>query len=430
MQNDSDKIVPIFREVNNERLGDCFSKRSKRQADHFEMLFSKFMKLSVLILSLWLCVPVFSQDHSSNVSKADIEKLFSSMLQNREKITSGQWEINYTYANMEGEKAAGRVTRHIQLAFDQDRRRVERTSTYLNGFVIDDIGCIGCYQPNLILHYSNQLERGLDSSELVKRKAVTFYDTSQLEEDLELKMWKKDYGLKPQYLVSFLTYRYPNEEQVTTAKERWRNLTLNVWEMSDVLLTQEDYKGVTCQKVSFVTIAGNGTISQEYWISETQGFSIRKIVFNSDMIKDRHSCETLEVDVAQESRTGLWYPSSWRYGRDKNDGKPSIREEGTVKKVVLNQPLPEHLFDMKTISIIPKGTRVRWLAKSIPPPDEGKLVWDGEKIISSGKYGLKLINEKKNGSRVIKIVLINVVVLSAIAASIFLRRYRMLKKKS
>ncbi|MDR1382892.1 MAG: hypothetical protein LBJ67_03450 [Planctomycetaceae bacterium] len=295
---------------------------------------------------------------------------------------------------MEGEKVAGKMTRQMRIAFDKDRRRVDRTSMYMNGSVIDDIGCIGCYQPHVILHYSNQLARDLDPSELVMQKAITFYDTSQLEEDLALKMWKKDYGMKPQYLVSFLAYRRPNDEQATIAKERWWNLTLKLCEVSDVILTHEDYKGVTCKKISFVTIAGNGTLSQEYWISEKQGNSIRKIVLISDNTNHRMDYdENLEVDVSQESKTGIWYPSSWKYERC-NDHKLRIREEGTVKKVVLNQPLPEHLFDMKTIPIIPKGTRVDWLAKSIPPPDEGKLIWDGDNIISSGKYGLKLMNKK------------------------------------
>ncbi|MDR1382890.1 MAG: hypothetical protein LBJ67_03440, partial [Planctomycetaceae bacterium] len=175
----------------------------------------------------------------------------------------------------------------------------------------------------------------------------------------------------------------------------------------------------------FLTHFHNGTNSYIIWIAETQGPSIRKLILNSnvDIIYD----EILEVDVTQESKTGIWYPSSWKYER-RHDHKLRIREEGTVKKIVLNQPLPEHLFDMKTIPIIPKGARVRWLAKSIPPPDEGKLIWDGDNIISSGKYGLKLMNEKNNSSRIIRIILIDIVVLSAITAPILFRRYQKLKK--
>ncbi|MDR1959820.1 MAG: hypothetical protein LBQ54_12385 [Planctomycetaceae bacterium] len=392
-------------------------------------MFYKSVKLSTLVLCLCQCVSIFAQDHSSDVSKADVEKLFMSVLRNREQITSGQMEINYTYSSVRDEKPMGKITRQLQIAFDKDRRRIDRTSTYQTGLVIDDIGCIGCYQPELILHYSNQLEKGVDKSELVRQKVITFYDTSQLENDLALKMWKKDFGSKFQYLVVFLNYSHPNDEQVVAAKERWWNLTLNsevIWELSKITLTQENYNGVLCKKVSFYTPLDDGIMTQEYWISETQGNSIRKIVHISDMIEESDYDEILEVDVAQESNTGIWYPSSWKYERN-NDHKPRTREEGAVKNVVFNKPLPEHLFKMKTISIIPKGTRVIWSAKSVPPPDEGKLIWDGENIISSGKYGLKLINEKKNGSRVVRIILVNVIGLSAIAASIFFRRYRKLK---
>ncbi len=139
--------------------------------------------------------------------------------------------------------------------------------------------------------------------------------------------------------------------------------------------------------------------------------------------------EFLEVDVALDAGSGIWFPSAWHYER-KNDGEFRTSQDVTITDVVLNKPLPEHLFDMKDIKILPVGVNVRWNATMIPPPAEGRLFWDGNDVVSHEDYISALIKTPHDKSRVRRIICFNVGIVFLLLAACLWSRYRKLQAQA
>jgi hypothetical protein len=370
---------------------------------------------------------------SGKISKEYLETLFQKVFANRDQIKSGQMEIVNTIARMDGERVQSRITHEMKLAFDEKRRRVDRHNILSPKSSYDDVGCLGCYNnPNLVLQYSNYCGKDTDNLEIVSSHTLcTFFDTVQLKENKLTKFWTDDFGFVPQYIACFSRARLPTEEGLKRAKEIFFTNTIGLLEPSDVAVVREEYKGTPCLKISF-QFTYSGVLPEEsssvtVLIAEGQGYSIRKyhLVSVGGLFPQE---DLLEVDVQQDRVSGIWFPSAWLY-EWKKEGKLRTRQNGIIKNVVLNQSIPDRLFDMKTISILPPGVRIIWHATTVPPPFEGKLFWDGKNIVSSKNYGWQQIEENRKQSRLKNFLLINASFLCLILAVFFLRYYRRLKQQ-
>jgi hypothetical protein len=69
------------------------------------------------------------------------------------------------------------------------------------------------------------------------------------------------------------------------------------------------------------------------------------------------------------------------------------------------------------------GMPVRWQMDS-PPPAEGKLVWDGKKVVGLSEYKFGIATGNRNASRRMFLILVNVAEISAMIAIQCLRIWR------
>ena len=380
----------------------------------------KFLVFLVFgIVYVYLSQNSFSYEHQ--ISKEEFLSLFQKVIDNREKIHSGQLEIIHSYTHFSSGLMTDHAKHEIKFAFDTNRRRVERHNTLSTGQSFDDVGCIGCYMPDVVLGYSNQMVIDVDKNELTNQRFITFYDLQQMEEDKYTRLWNAKYGCSPQYLACLATHTFPSTKEFESHKEMFFRNTVERMYLSDVLVEQEDYKGTMCKKISFLAHFRDEIHSYIIWIAEEQGPTIRKMFHNSPQVVIYD--ETLEVDVVRDAQSGVWYPSHWRYERN-DDNQPRMKEEGIVKNAVFNQPLPDHLFEIKNISCIPPGTKILWTAKLIPPPYEGPLVWDGKKVVGLSEYNFGVARAGSWSSRRLFMICVNTAGISAIIAIICFRAWR------
>ncbi len=361
------------------------------------------------------------------VTKEYLEDLFQKGFDHREQIKSGQMEILNELDNMDEERVVNKIRREIKIAFDEQRRRVDRHNEFdAQKTIYDEVGCIGCYKKDnrLLLQYSNQIAPGFEDRPAAARTMCVIYDDKQLKENVLTKYWTNEFGFVPQYIAVFYLARIPTPEYVEKARDLLFSNTVEAAKYGHGTVEDEDYKGVPCKKISFKSSNERLSLTREtsVWISEGQGYSIRKF-FLKDEGGPFPSVELLEVDVVQDKASGIWFPSSWHFERER-DGKLRTRQNGTIKNVVLNQPIPDDIFDMKKIDILPKGVHVLWQATEVPPPHEGKLIWDGNDIVSGETHGAHLIDIPPKGSRIRKLLLINGAILCFIFAAVSYRSYR------
>ena len=394
---------------------------------------------------------------SASELKEYILDLLQKSFAHREQIKSGQMVVtkHYVVKNQSNGNVNSDQTRKITLSFDEERKRADTHNTGSH-FIpspdapspvvsYDSVGCIGCYKGDnrLLFEYTNFSPKRKELSEylldsLLERSVMHVYDINQLEENIDAKHWTDEFGFMPQYLAIFCLDRLPTKERVAEAQSY---LFVNAVDMldsggTDVTITEEDYKGTLCKKITFELQTVNSSrqefsILNTLWIAEGQGYALRKQHFQYDAMSE----ELLEVDVALDKDSGIWFPSAWHYEKNMR-GKPYVQENGTVKNVILNQPLPEKLFDMKDLKVLPAGVLVSWRAKLVPPPHGGQwgeLLWDGNDFVTRGMFAENLVASyaaENKSKRIITILLVNIAVISLLSGIYLLRYYRHLKQQN
>lgn len=403
----------------------------------------RFQKIFFIVFSFFCglflsCEGVFSQEDSKPETpsrekelkeyKEYLQDLFQKGWAHREQIKSGQMLIIDRLKDRHGA-----ITREITIAFDEKRRRVDRHNIRSPKIFHDDVGCIGCYKKDnrLLLGYSTYYPRREgEADDVVSQTQVSIYDEKQLEENKWTRLWTMDYGFIPKYLACFCNSRFPREETLEKAKEYLLVNTIGMLgekTRTEVTITDEEYKGTPCKKIQFETNFTSGVRRLNIlWIAEEQGYSLRKHFLGSTGSPYAYE-ELLEVDVALDKSSGIWFPSAWHYER-KNNGEFRISEDITIKNVILNKPIPESLFDMKDIKILPAGVNVQWIAEMVPPPYEGELLWDGNDIVSRSIHATNLVTQSTNNIRWKRIVFINTAGLALIFAMISWKKYQRLKQ--
>lgn len=419
----------------------------------------------LLLLSFFLfCGVTFSKETSHPPTDYDeLSAYWNHLIQKgftqREQITSGQMVItnHLTKISKNGDKSS--VDRKITIAFDEKRRRVDRHNVFSPQNSFDDVGCVGCYKKDnrLLLHYSNYYaKREGKENDVITRTAMTIYDEKQLAENVLTKFWTDDFGFIPQYIGFFCHSRFPTNETVEEGKNylletvvdlgflgeqdasiRWSGIDENsspivelVAPNFSITIVQEDHKGIPCKKIIVDSrFDEDSSVLKTLWIAEGQGGALRKHHIQCRGIVNYE--ELLEVDVALDEGSNIWFPSAWQYWR-KNNGKPYISQNVTVSNVILNKPIPENLFDLKDIKILPAGVSVRWPANIVSQPHEGNLIWDGNDIVSQNIYTANSVYREGNNNkdRFSIFFLVNIVFLGMVLSLILWRYYQCFKRQS
>ena len=125
--------------------------------------------------------------------------------------------------------------------------------------------------------------------------------------------------------------------------------------------------------------------------------------------------------MSKDSKSGIWFPSNYQY-EDLRKGKLYRSHEVTIDVVSLNKELPDKVFSLEGMELIKSGTPVQWELNRERPGD-GKLIWNGKKILSEGDFITENIISKTNSKRLTSVLLINIIVISLIAFLITRRAY-------
>ena len=200
----------------------------------------------------------------------------------------------------------------------------------------------------------------------------------------------------------------------------------------NVTITKEEYKETMCKKIVFEQSDQTSTVANTLWIAEGQGYAVRKHYYQCDMYD-----ELLEVDVALDEGSGLWFPTAWHYEQKRTDGnKRHSVDGGTITNIVLNKPIPDGIFEIKNIEPIQAGAPVTWRAELVPPPygaRTGELIWDGNDIVTRGMFAEGLVAKaaaENKGKRFKMMILVNVACISLIIALFLMRYYRHLQRQN
>jgi len=374
--------------------------------------------------------------------KETVETLLQKGFAHREQIKSGQMDITSRLSGMRNGKLENERNRDISIAFDQERQRVDlrdvhRHNPYAgNNTPLVAVGCIGCYKGDnrLLVDYSRYVKADDPTSESV----LSIFDTSlQFKGQVATSLWTEELNIIPQYIVNFSENRFPTKKTIGDAKSILLSTTVGMLGsgVTDVTIIEEVYKGTSCKKITFDSRSSDGTITLTVlWIAEEQGYSLRKHHLQISGSKVMNYDELLEVDVALDKDSGIWFPAAWHYERN-TKGNLWRSEDGTVKNVVLNKPIPDKIFTMQDIKIIPAGVMVQWNTELIPPPYEarrGALLWDGNDIVTRGMFTENLIasyTAENRSKRLKTMILVNIASISLILAVFLWRYYQRLKQQ-
>ena len=161
-------------------------------------------------------------------------------------------------------------------------------------------------------------------------------------------------------------------------------------------------------------------ITQQYafWFDLECGSTIRKVW--SSLGRSALMTE-LSNEIQQDKRTGIWYPNKWKFV--KKSGGYDLIEEYELEMISINQPIPPKNFDLPSAKELIPGTNVRWEMDS-PPPAEGKLVWDGKKVVGLSEYNFGVATAGSWSSRRLFMICVNTAGISAILAIACYRAWR------
>ena len=196
-------------------------------------------------------------------------------------------------------------------------------------------------------------------------------------------------------------------------------------------ICDESIGGDMCKKVSWscgaeqeildgrtkakVKILNRGVIS--FWFDLSKDHIVRKAFFQLGSTE-----YLLNNEVSQEPVSKIWFPSHWKY-EQRVDDQLLEHEECDLEVISLNEPIPSSMFSCRNIPELIPGTTVRWMMDA-PPPAEGKLVWDGRKVVGIGEYKFGLVMADRSSSRRFFLFFVNTAGISAIIAIVCFRAWR------
>ncbi|MGL6194518.1 MAG: hypothetical protein ACRC2T_06810, partial [Thermoguttaceae bacterium] len=159
-------------------------------------------------------------------------------------------------------------------------------------------------------------------------------------------------------------------------------------ERTERIMTDEILDGVSCKKISFLDKQQTPVC---VWIAPDKGYSILRLEEDSEKF-NFHT--RMEVNVAQDESSGIWFPTKCVCIETDNAGKVNHRYEINVKAVSLNSKINDDIFSPKTMNV-----KVGATVTKIDAEDEasGNWIWDGKDIIYRDGTTLGNIRERGKG---------------------------------
>lgn len=365
-----------------------------------------------ILLSLILLEDNFSNDADQPSLKSEMtkemEEIYAKTIEHRDKLKSCEMEITTTYTHDKNGPVNGSSV-FVKLYVDGDKIRAERHHSSKR-FNIDSnqVYCDACINvPDCYLFFDNYSTKQNPNV----NGAIQFADKALLRKE-DPKYFFPDF----RYLACSMNMTPKTKEPLLDFfyDKLWLSNSPGpiIWKVD---IADDLYRGVKCKKIKQEL---PGTL-RTTWISPEQGYSLRRI---EQKICDREGnvleCYEIEVEVAQNEKSSLWFPSKWNFYKKSVDGVETSNK-GEIRVTSLNQPIDPARFTMQDIELIPAGADVIWALETEKLPPEWKLplIWDGKNVINKGVYSEEIINERKSESsnRRLLIISVNVILISSFA---------------
>ncbi|MBX9790447.1 MAG: hypothetical protein K2Y37_16125 [Pirellulales bacterium] len=182
-------------------------------------------------------------------------------------------------------------------------------------------------------------------------------------------------------------------------------------------LRPEALAGRECMLVTITRLNG---ASVRAWIDPQRGPSVLRMEVE---FKDasRWLRNTIELEVAVDKPSGLWFPVKCHYERKSSRPREERTEDCTIQVISLNQPIPPEVFTFAGI-----GVPVGWPVSDRTRPDiDRQLAWDGQAVVTVERAA----DTARAATRTNVIYLAGALVLAAVAL-VLLWRFFSLRRQS
>jgi hypothetical protein len=391
------------------------------------------LKKHIFIILLFFVQSFFQfiiADDTSSILEA--EKIFEKVLQSRQEIRNGHFSLQCNLYN-----DTLKITPELQLdvVFSGDKTRIDRVYQGRRVFL-----CQNCYPNNT--HILLNLSPRMMASDVNKSP------NEELKQGKPyIVLYKKDSLKKNKYIIDSIDATILDVRTIgllpismmlsnDTSLEYYCSAFRHNQYIRNVIIENDNIMDVPCKKISFdhvsipfdvydesknAIIKYTAITKRTFWISPNQDYLIRRAEFCSSIGLNTF----IENEVKQDKKSSKWYTEKWTL-RSEDEGKKQ-EEKVIIKIISINAPENDKVFDISQIKEFEPGTTVRWNMDS-PPPAEGKLVWDGEKVVGLNEYKFGIATGGRETSRHMFIILVNIAGISAIIAiqclRVWRRRYR------
>ncbi|MDR0705858.1 MAG: hypothetical protein LBF88_12855 [Planctomycetaceae bacterium] len=145
-----------------------------------------------------------------------------------------------------------------------------------------------------------------------------------------------------------------------------------------------------CWKIIFPSPLSAGASTISVWVDQ----SVWEHIVRVECYLSSNGTNYLDrIDIQSETRENYWFPSKIVYQRQIN-GKIDRTSETTIKVLSINKPLSSDIFSPKGINFLKPGTPVAWHWDRDRPVVEGRLEWDGDKVVGVDEFS-KIMQESR-----------------------------------
>jgi hypothetical protein len=222
----------------------------------------------------------------------------------------------------------------------------------------------------------------------------------------------------------------------------------------DLKIYNEVYDNVHCIKLSWRTIAASQLNSEDlkhlskedkinmlrktrllfdytFWVDPQKNCIVRKTTCLVTLVeKNKELMDAFQMPwesitenhIKKDEKSNLWYPYKWNYKQLRN-GNTYETEFVTLDSCSWNQKIPNEILSFQIIKELQPGCPVKWETEKLPPPTDGDLIWEGNKIIGKNYQIITDTENQQKTHRHIFILLVNIILILAIIASIYFQRW-------
>ncbi|MDR1384234.1 MAG: hypothetical protein LBJ67_10410 [Planctomycetaceae bacterium] len=383
-----------------------------------------FLRISVVIFFANIFGEAYINTIASEFDFYASQQILDKVIANRKKITSCQFSLKSERKTTKDNKIVNSGSFSMLVYSQGIKARMEKIYGQTHATLYRN-----CYEDKTLMMCNLKPYYALNPPDKVSEPYIVIYDFDGKT------LFDKPFG-------DSLDYNIPNVQVLGLVAIASDSLFYNI--ESYFALNRETLGGLpqNCEVIkedSLIKVTWSyklpskkeGSVPQylvfNYWFEPDKDYIVRKVESTDSTYK---MLETLNNNVVQDKKTGIWYPSDWTYECYRNNVLET-QEKCTLNVTSINENIDEEIFTLKKLQGLEKGTYVHWKRKS-QPPYKLPLAWDGTDIVSKGTADFKIVTEgieaEKAKNRHFKILIINAVFILAIIASIAYRNWRKQKE--